>query len=162
MRRAFSRLSRRFTASMALVQLRLPQIPVAAAKKEIPPKMKISALEMLPKSLAPAMPKREMMPATAMILKIVFKTYVLSILLRPFLMYIWGVFDKIEHLFFICDFIISPIFQKSIVFTKKIEQSFVLVQNCRNKCIDRNESVKLLRKKRPFLHKKRVFGVFYN
>ena len=30
------------------------------------------------------------------------------------------------------DFIISPIFQKSIVFSKKIEQSFLLVQKCRN------------------------------
>ena len=132
MRRAFSRLSRRFIASMALVQLRLPQMPMAAAIKEIPPKRKISILLMDPKSLAPAIPKTAMIPAAAMILKMKFKTYVLSILLRPFQMYIWGMFEKIEHLFSFCDFIISPIFQKSIGFAKKIEQSFLLVQICRN------------------------------
>ena len=60
-------------------------------------------------------------------------------------MYIWGVFDKIEHLFFVYDFIIPPIFQKSIGFNKKIEQSFEMVQKCPNGAnllpIDKNLTV---------------------
>lgn len=41
-------------------------------------------------------------------------------------MYIWGVFDKIEHLFVCCDYIIAPKFQKSRGFYKK-NRTIVLI-----------------------------------
>ncbi|MBQ5667018.1 MAG: hypothetical protein IIV40_02470, partial [Oscillospiraceae bacterium] len=101
-------------------------------------------------SLAPAIPITEMIPAAAITLKMKFKTYVLSILLRPFQVYLWGVFDKIEHLFLFCDFIIPPNFQKSIGFDEKIEQSFLLVQFCRKSIFN---TVKILRKNQNILYK---------
>ena len=106
---------------------------------------------MLPKSLAPAIPRTEMIPAAAITLKMKFKTYVLSILLRPFQMFIWGMFEKNERLFLFCDFIISLIFQKAIGFDEKIEQSFLLVQNSR---IWLKSVVKILRKNKNILYKK--------
>ena len=50
-----------------------------------------------------------------------------------------------------CDFIIPPIFQKAIGFDKKIEQSFLLVQNCH---ISEKSGVKILRKIKNILYKK--------
>ena len=105
---------------------------------------------MFPKSLAPAIPRTEMIPAAAIILKMKLKTYVLSILLRPFQVYLWGMFDKIEHLFLFCDFIIPPNFQKSIGFGEKIEQSFLLVYFCRKSIFN---TVKILRKNQKILYK---------
>ena len=99
--RALSRLARRSIASIALVQLIAPQIPKEAIRKEIPPKRKNSEPVSFPISLAPAIPKNAMIPAAAITLKIKFKTYVLSILLRPFQILIWGMFEQIEHLFFV-------------------------------------------------------------
>ena len=98
---------------------------------------------MFPKSLAPAIPRTEMIPAAAIISKMKLKTYVLSILLRPFQVYLWGMFDKIEHLFLFCDFIIPPNFQKSIGFGEKNRTIVLVGANLSQKHF---YSVKILRK----------------